>query len=362
MNNKPLNFKKFNLFIFTILGVNVSTEGLATKNEVKCPTCGSSLPLNPEDVIITCQYCATSFTAGRNKVKQHTYFPAVVSLKQAEDNIYEYLRKKLRFRGWKAYKGIILNKILLPYWVVSYQANTRYRGYRRTTRTETEHYTDSEGNRRTRQKQVTVYEPVDNTINVNTVEPLLCRSGIRIFGLQKLNNTILQNLGSQNAEEFSSDKLLDAPENIKFLSGEILSMEAKELVETAVQDRHRATAHANTTELFDCRTFVQVQGMSFLHYPIITGEYSYGNHTYRVLMDAHTGTIIDAEFPVTLRQRMINYGITGTLLISGAVLTLLNNKFDPDGNLLGAFITGQIIAGILIFFTNKTVWATHTRR
>lgn len=332
------------------------------QSEIKCPTCGSSLQLNPEDVIITCQYCGTAFTAGKSIVKEHLFFPSKVTLKEAEEQIYSYLKRKLRFRGWKSYKGIMLQKLLLPYWVVRIHATSRYRGYLRTTRTETEHYTDSEGKRQTRQKSVTVYEPIDSTIDETVNEPLLCRMGVRIFGLQKLNREIVKMASSGTAEEFSADKLVDNPESIKFLSGEILSREAKNLVKTRLQDRHRAIAHKHTTELFDCRTSVNVESMQFLHYPVISGEYSYGNETYRILIDAHSGKITDAEFPIPFRFRLMNLTIATLSLVGSVLLATNGSLIDPTGGNEFLLIGGQIIAGVLAIFTTKTAWSTHTRK
>ena len=355
---------KYNLYLKSFKQRNQSTCVYMSELVVEggCPTCQASTPYNPEDVVIACKYCGTIYTIGRQKIGDHKFYPPALTLKAAEDKIYGFIRKKMRFRGFSSYGGLTITKVLVPYWVVHSTANTHYRGYKRTTRTEQESYTDSQGNRRTRSKSVTVYEPVNGSINENRLDPLICRMGALLFGIKNLNKIVERKIKTVELQEFNQEQLLDDPETIKFLSGEIKSQEAKELMETKIQDEHRARAHAATTELFDCRTAVKVEGMLFLHFPIFQAEYKFGKETYRVLMDGTNGEILDAEIPITTRFRLMSFVIASLLVLTDILLAFIfQDSIETSSNTQGGFVFFSLLAFGIAFKANATAWSIESR-
>ena len=45
-----------------------------TTMESSCPTCSATSPINPEDVVIACNYCGTVYTIGKEKIADHNFY------------------------------------------------------------------------------------------------------------------------------------------------------------------------------------------------------------------------------------------------------------------------------------------------
>lgn len=330
---------------------------------ISCPVCGASVDINPEDVIVVCPYCGSAFTRGKETVKDQKIVPPKYSKEEAEKKIFDWIYEKTKFRGTKRVQAIKVEKILVPFWVMFSHVRTHYVGYRRTTRSES--YSVSMGGKtQTRTKTVTVYEPVDREIIENRSDPLICRMGATIFGYKEINDAVIKAVNMQIYEDFDLNKLKDNPQDIKFLSGEIKRNDARELIETKIQDEHRQRARNDTTELFDCRTFIEVKGIGFLHYPIVYVEYLHGRETYRVVMDGYSGEIIAAELPITTRYRVLMEALALSSIFAVMVLgaffypTLLNNEYGLGGIIYLVTSAVIIFLGIL---ANNIAWSTETR-
>ena len=331
---------------------------------ISCPNCGAAADFNPEDVVVSCGFCGTTFTRGKQEIEDHNFVAPEYSRSEAEKKIFDWIRSKTRFRGAGQVQAVKVEKMLIPYWVMKSHARSRFRGYRRDTVSETEYYTDSQGNRRSRTKHTTVYKPVNGTIDEIRWDPLICRMNATLFGRDKIDETVRRIAAARAFEPFDIGRLKDDPEDVEFLSAEIKRGEAKEIIETAIQDEHRSRAHSRTTELFDCRTTIEVQGMSFMHYPIVYVEYMHGKETYRVVMDGKTGRIIDGELPITTRFRVIAEIVAFTSL---AVLWVagffMADSLTAEDSGATPFIYGVLallVLGIALK-TNATAWSTESR-
>ncbi len=329
---------------------------------VSCPSCGAPTDFNPEDVLVTCQFCGTTFTRGQQEIPNHKFIVPKYSLAEAEKKIHDWIRKKTRFRGVKSVTLVKAEKLLIPYWVMHSRAVTNYRGYRRETYSETETVGSGE-NKRTVTKTITVYIPVNETIDEERYDPLICRMGAIIFGHDEINKRVRDLVMKQYFEDFSVEALKDAPEKVRFLNGEIKQSEAKELIETHIQDEHRSRARADTTELFDCRTNIELKGMLFLHFPVVYAEYQYGKETYRVIMDGNSGKILLAELPITTRFRIMAELATFITLffIWGAAWLIIPDAPNTFNNSVFYFFVVSAILFLVGLKTNSVAWATESR-
>ncbi len=336
----------------------------AQSTKISCPNCGAAVDLNPEDVVVICPYCGSAFTRAQQEIKDHKIVPPSYSKAEAEKKIFEWIRKKTRFRGTGTVQAIKVEKILVPFWVMASSVETHYVGYRQTTREETGGTFSSGGKEQRTTRTITVYEPVDKIIREERNDPLLCRMGATIFGIKEINEAVKKVVKYGVYEDFNVEKLKDRPEEISFLSGEIKQSEAKEIIETSIQDEHRAKARADTTELFDCRTKITVKGMDFLHYPIVYVEYVHGRETYRVVMDGYNGQILAAEIPITTRFRLIaEMGAVFSLLGIFVLSFPLYNQLAEEQFGFWGFVYG-VFAGFLLLLgmkANATAWSTESR-
>ncbi len=329
---------------------------------VSCPSCGAPTDFNPEDVLVTCQFCGTTFTRGQQEIPDHKFIVPKYSLAEAEKKIHDWIREKTRFRGVKSVTLIKSEKLLIPYWVMHSRAITNYRGYRRETHTESKTVGTGK-NKRTVSKTVVYYVPVNKTIDEERHDPLICRMGAVLFGHEEINKRVRELVMNQDFEDFSVEALKDAPEKVRFLNGEIKQSEAKELIETYIQDEHRDRARADTTELFDCRTKIELKGMLFLHFPIVYAEYQYGRETYRVVMDGNSGKILLAELPITTRFRIMAELVTFITLFAiwGAAQLIIPDAPNTFNNSVLSFFVVSAILGLIGFKTNSVAWSTESR-
>jgi hypothetical protein len=61
-------------------------------------------------------------------------------------------------------------------------------------------------------------------------------------------------------------------------------------------------------------------------------------------------------------MRVTNLIFTLLFLIFGFVLTFVADSIDPNKEYQAFLIGAQVITAIIAFFTNRLVWATHTRK
>ncbi len=321
---------------------------------ISCPNCSGSLDLNPEDVIAVCPFCGTAFTRGQQNIGSHLLVPKTISKRDAETRIGTWMRAKTRFRGVGLLQIVALKAMFIPFWVVSSHAESRYRGYRRETRTKS---TGSGKNRRT--ESITVYKPIEGQIDEHRRDPLMCRLTSRFFGNKRLLGDVRRLVSTEDTlVDFSTDHLLDQVDDLEFLSGELTSSEAKETVETYIQDEHRQRARDGTTELFDCRTAIRIEQIAFVHIPVILAEYVYKKETYRVLMSGHDQSVLAAEIPITTRLRVIATAITAILvLVTLGLAFLITIRED----LLIYYLGLSVLLFLAALKSNATAWSVESR-
>ncbi len=326
--------------------------------EGNCPTCSAPTNVNPEDIIIICEFCGTAFSTSFKKIENHFIFPPKADLQTIQTELIDKINKKLKFRGVKVNQSITLEKVFVPFWLVKLKADTHYEGYRRESRTKTRTVTRN-GKTETETEHITVYVPVSRNINETRIIPVLSRRSKALFGVKGISNRLIQKINTEQPMKFSKDLLLDEVERIKFLKAELNQYEGKETGETVIQDEHRSRASKDTTELFDCRTSVNVLETILLHYPIINAEYTVNHKTFRVVLDGTTSQILSAEYPITLRYKSLAVSILSILvLVPFIVYAYLEQTGRTISDVL-LFIT--VVGGVIAFFVNYKLWQTESR-
>ena len=301
-----------------------SSAQTMTGLETRCPNCSASISFNPEDVIITCEYCGSIVNQKGESIPNHYMLPNNLN----SDQVLPMIKKWLPSTS-KINKEVItiasINPQLIPYWAVGVQAKSFYSGYvtatdyREVRKTRT--VKNSDGSTRTEEYTdripVTVYRPVENQINENSRRVLLSRQGALFFGQVNLEDVL--NSEIDQAKEFNIEMVKTLGKDVKFLSGEIEESDAKEMIISKVRTDHRNQAHKATTELFDCRTKVELGESYFVHYPFWIVEYNYEGKSYRVAFDGYKNQILKGETPITSFTRMINFALTIVFTIIGSL-------------------------------------------
>lgn len=335
--------------------MSTTTTNTLTGFETRCPNCAAAISFNPEDVIITCDYCGSIVNQKGETIPNHFMLPNNMS----SDDIIPMIQKWLPARSRIKKDSIVLSSVrplLIPYWAIQVSAQSHFSGYERGTdyreERRTRRVTDANGKTRTEtytvQIPVPVYRPIERDINENRRRVLLSRQGALFFGQVNLEKVLDQEI--EKAQPFNIDMVKDLGKEVKFLSGEIEESDAREIVVSTVRADHRAQAHKATTELFDCRTQVNLGEAYFVHYPFWLVEFTYEGKSYRVAFDGFQKVILKGETPITSFTRVLNFSLTIiSALIGSLVLFYMDYQYSASTSSNGTYIWGSVIIGILFY-------------
>ena len=328
-----------------------TTTTTLTGFETRCSNCAASLSFNPEDVIITCEYCGSITDQKGESVPNHFMLPNNISSDELLTTIIKWLPSGSRIKK-NMISLVSVQPMLIPYWGIHVDATSNYSGYKTATEYREERRTrqvrTSDGGTKTEtyteRIPVTVYIPIESSFNENRRRVILSRQGALFYGQEQIESVIDREIAQ--AKPFNLDMVKELGKEVKFLSGEIELSDARELVTSQVRADHRQQAKNATTELFDCRTKVQTGDAYFIHYPFWSVEYMYEGKSFRVAIDGFTKQILKGETPVTIFARFFNLILTLFLLTIGS-LSLFYYDFTSMNNDQNEPII--IVAGIVAF-------------
>ncbi|MGC9346197.1 MAG: hypothetical protein ACP5ER_05355, partial [Candidatus Bathyarchaeales archaeon] len=100
--------------------------------EIRCSHCGAPIPFEPGEIIATCKYCGYTIVIETGKVFtfEHSMLLNMYDPAQIEESIKNWMRAGFLKPSDLAKKSKITEKTLiyLPFWVVSVEAESDYKG------------------------------------------------------------------------------------------------------------------------------------------------------------------------------------------------------------------------------------------
>ncbi|HEY3930431.1 MAG TPA: hypothetical protein VGL89_18805 [Candidatus Koribacter sp.] len=261
--------------------------------EVHCAACGSSVTFQPPEVAGSCPFCGSAIVAQAKAadplVAPDAVLPAKVSKQQAQGEVKQWLSS--RWFAPNALKTMArqdgINGVYLPFW--SYDANTAsdYKGERGMNRTETESYTDSNGNRQTRSRTVTDWYPCSGHVDVNFEDVIIAAS--RSVQERKLNG--LQPWGLESLQPYEPGYLAGFKAQryqVELADG---YNEAKQVMENGIRDAVRGQIGGDEQRILNLQTYYANVGFRHLLLPVWIGAYRFQNKAYQVVVNAATGQV-----------------------------------------------------------------------
>ncbi len=104
----------------------------AVAQEIRCSHCGAPVEFIPGEIIATCKYCGftTVIETGQAFNFEHSLILNNYSLDQIDSLIFDWMRSGFMKPGDLTKKSKIEEKnlVYLPFWVVSVEATTKYKG------------------------------------------------------------------------------------------------------------------------------------------------------------------------------------------------------------------------------------------
>ncbi len=329
------------------------TEEEITKG---CKTCGAVLVISPEDIVITCKYCGSTFNIEGKKVPDHQMLPTLKE-RSIKDNVLKFLKDNQGVtRGLD--QEAVVNEVKLnyiPYWVCPFNSNTHYFGVKQSSVTRTRTVSDGKGGTKTETYSVPIYRPEEGDFERSGREKIIARKYTAFYGFDNFEKKL--NLDKIEGFDFSKIKSLDA----EFINAEIDSEEAAKDAYGSVENENRKIAGSKVNRLVRCDSQIRVQKPIYVHAPLWQVRYTFKNQVYKISIIGDSGTICKGEIPLTTGRKLFNYTMGVSILIAGALvgqygLSLLNNIFNTSTWLAYLFMILGGAAVALSFLLTRTAF------
>jgi len=240
--------------------------------EINCSHCGAPISFEPGEIISTCKYCGYTVVieTGKAFTFEHSMLKNKYDLTKIQEAIKSWMRGGFLKPRDLAKKSKVMEKTLmyLPFWVISVEAESDYKG---------------------------IFE---------RITPPVVKEG----KIEKKYNWLVL---ARKATEFPTREY-DVPLQgkipydfrqiesfAKVLNSEIDKNEAVELASQQVEGHHRYLVKQDVDRIIKMENEVKIDQIVYLHAPVWFVKYEYKGKIYQLLIDGATGTAIKGDIPST---------------------------------------------------------------
>jgi len=237
---------------------------------IRCSHCGAPVDFTPGEIIATCKYCGftTVVETGQAFTFEHSLLLNKYDEAQIETPIRDWMRSGFLKPSDLAKKSKITEKSLvyLPFWVVSIEAKSVYKGiFERITPSIVKDGTiEKEYNWLVLAREATEFPTREYDVPLDGKMPYDFR---RIEGFAKV------------------------------LNSEIDRDEAVALAKQRIEAHHRFLLQQDVDKIVEVRSDFNVKQAVYLHAPVWFIKYEYRSKSYQLLVDGATGTVVKGEIP-----------------------------------------------------------------
>jgi len=245
---------------------------MAIVEEIRCSNCGAPISFNPGEIIATCRYCGFTqvIETGKAFDLEHPMILNEYKPEQIDELVRDWMQGGFLKPGDLARSSKIVEKNLtyLPFWVVSVEASTTYKGVfeRLTPPVVKEGKIEKKYNWLVLARKATDFPAREYEV------PL---EGKVQYDFRKV-------------EGFA-----------KVLNSEIEQNEAIELAKQQIENLHLFLAKQDVDKIIEMKTDLDVGNSVYLHAPVWFIIYEYKRERYHVLLEGATGSVIKGDIPST---------------------------------------------------------------
>jgi DNA-directed RNA polymerase subunit RPC12/RpoP len=244
---------------------------MSVVEEIKCSHCGAPIEFKPGEILATCKYCGYTVVleTGKTFDFEHSLLLNRYDQTQIEEPVREWMREGFLKPQDLARKAKISEKnlIYLPFWVVSVDAKSSYKG---------------------------VFERIaPAVVKEGEIEKdydwlVLARKATE-FPTRDYNVPLEGKISYdfRRVEGFA-----------KVLNSEIDKDEAVELAKEQIETNHRFLSQQDIDKIIEMKTDFKVEQVVYLHAPIWFVRYDYKGESYQLFADGTTGSIIKGSIPM----------------------------------------------------------------
>lgn len=243
---------------------------MAVAQNIRCSHCGAPVEFKPGEIVATCKYCGftTVIETGEAFNFEHSLLLNKFDEKQIEDPIHDWMGSGFLKPGNLAKKSKIAEKnlVYLPFWVVSVEASSSYKG---------------------------IFE---------RIAPAIVKEG----KIEKEYNWLVLAREAAGFPTREYDVPLEGkiPYDFrkiegfaKVLNSEIEKDEAMELAKQQIEAHHRFLLKSDVDKIVELQTTYNVKQVVYLHAPIWFIRYEYKSKTYQLIIDGTSGIALKGDIP-----------------------------------------------------------------
>lgn len=243
---------------------------MSVVNEIKCSHCGAPLAFEPGEMLATCKYCGYTvlIETGEPFTLEHSLIINKFDQTQVEEPIRGWMRGGFLKPSDLAKKAKLTEKnlVYLPFWVVSVQATSTYKGVfeRIAPAVSKEGKIEKEYDWLVLARKTAVFPTREYEVPLEGKIP---------YDFRKI-------------EPFAH-----------VLNSEIDKTEAEEQARQEIDENHRFLAQQDIDKIVDFKTEIKIEETVYLHVPIWFIKYEYKGKDYRLLIEGTTGTAVKGDIP-----------------------------------------------------------------
>jgi DNA-directed RNA polymerase subunit RPC12/RpoP len=238
--------------------------------EIKCSHCGAPIAFEPGEILATCKYCGYTVVVetGQTYTYEHSLLLNRYDPTQVEEHVREWMREGFMKPSDLERKAKIAEKelVYLPFWVVSVEARSSYRGvFERLTPAVTKEGTiEKDYDWLVLARKATEFPTRDYEV---PMEGKIAYDFRRIEGFAKVFNSEIDKTGAQ------------------------------EQAKAEIENNHRFLAQQDVDKIIEIKTETKIEETVYLHAPIWFIKYDYKGKTYQLILDGATGSVIRGDIP-----------------------------------------------------------------
>ncbi len=239
-------------------------------NQVSCSHCGAPLPVQPGEILVTCTYCGFTsvIETGKAFEFEHSLILDTVEMTQAFDLVKNWMSSSFIAPRDLAKKSspVETSLVYLPFWVVSGEATTHYKGVFERISPPAE-------------KEGDIANHYDWLVLARRQSDFPTRS---------------YHLSLEGKIPFEAIKI---QRGAKILNSEVSSDEAIQHARDEIENLHEYLAKDKVDRIADIKTNFDISGAYYLHAPVWFITYAYKNRRYQVVMDGASGQVVKGDLP-----------------------------------------------------------------
>ena len=239
---------------------------------IRCSHCGAPVEFKPGELVATCKYCGftTVIETGQAFNFEHAILLNNYNPEQIESLIRDWMHSGFMKPGDLAKKSKITEKnlVYLPFWVVTAEATTKYKG---------------------------IFE---------RIAPPIVKEG----QIQKEYNWLVLARAAADFPTHEYDVPLAGKVPFDFrkiegfakvLNSEMQREQALELARQQIDEHHRFLLQQDIDRIIESQTSVNLKQMVYLHAPAWFIKYEYKGNRYQIIVEGAKGMVLKGDIPNT---------------------------------------------------------------